>query len=54
MTGERYTFLGFPVPLSMARQMADQLTFHDSAAPVGAQHVIRRRTQYVVPARRAA
>lgn len=54
MTPDRYCFLGFPLPLSTAQRMADRLTFHDHAAPVGAQYVVRRRTQLAVPVRRAA
>lgn len=54
MKPDRYCFLGFPVSLAVAKQMADRLIFTDHDAPIGAQSVVRRRTQYAVPVRRAA
>jgi hypothetical protein len=52
MSFDRYWFLGFPVPLATAQRMADRLTFRDTQAPLGAQHVVRSRTQYYVAVRR--
>ena len=54
MRPERYWFLGIPVPDAFAEAMADHLTIRDSYAPLGAQHVVRRRTERAVSARAAA
>lgn len=53
MTPDRYSFLGFPVSPTRARQMADRLTLRDTAAPIGAQHVVRARTERYVAVRGA-